>query len=651
RAPRTSRVAIARIAVWGGIGAIALALGVSSVMAGGGRGGRQLKVPSTGADFFQPGTQPNPDSLAFNPIVPSQNCTFCHSDYLPSSAPFDSWVASLKGQAARDPVWHAAVTIANQDANIGGETCIRCHAQGAWLGGRSSTGTLAEFTPEDYDGVTCNFCHRVVNPVLGENSAIGYPGDPANPDAPILKALASQQLLPVGPGNARYVVDPADNRRGPLGDVPDNLHGLSLNGELVKLIDSPFHTKSEFCGTCHDVSNPLFVKQRNGTYALGQLNSPHPTQDAHDMFPEQRTYSEWANSEFASTGVSYPDNRFGGPDHPTGVMSSCQDCHMPINAGGACAFYEFEPFFERPVPQHSFSGVNSWVISAVREQLGEEADFVGVTQERVDAAKARNVQMLRDASDMSVSQRGNALVARVTNQSGHKLPTGYPEGRRMWLNVRFFDARNVLLQEIGGYDNATATLNKTGAKIWETKHSISAAVGKLTGLPAGTEFHLTLNDTITKDNRIPPRGFTNAAFAAIQASPVAASYSDGQYWDDSSFAIPRNATHAVVTLYHQTTSREYIEFLRDANVTDSTGQTAYNLWVSNGKSAPIDMDSATIKLSRPALLGDLNGDGKVDAADLGILLGSWGGPGAGDLNNDGIVDAQDLGLLLGAWTG
>jgi len=46
---------------------------------------------------------------------------------------------------------------------------------------------------------------------------------------------------------------------------------------------------------------------------------------------------------------------------------------------------------------------------------------------------------------------------------------------------------------------------------------------------------------------------------------------------------------------------------------------------------------------------DLNGDGVVDGADLGILLGAWGGDGPADLNDDGVVDGADLGLLLGAW--
>ena len=46
---------------------------------------------------------------------------------------------------------------------------------------------------------------------------------------------------------------------------------------------------------------------------------------------------------------------------------------------------------------------------------------------------------------------------------------------------------------------------------------------------------------------------------------------------------------------------------------------------------------------------DLNGDGVVDGADLGLLLGAWGGSGPADLNGDGVVDGADLGLLLGVW--
>ncbi len=52
---------------------------------------------------------------------------------------------------------------------------------------------------------------------------------------------------------------------------------------------------------------------------------------------------------------------------------------------------------------------------------------------------------------------------------------------------------------------------------------------------------------------------------------------------------------------------------------------------------------------------DTDGDGDTDAADLALLLGSWGPCGPGEpcecLDNDssGSIDAFDLAVLLGAW--
>jgi len=55
----------------------------------------------------------------------------------------------------------------------------------------------------------------------------------------------------------------------------------------------------------------------------------------------------------------------------------------------------------------------------------------------------------------------------------------------------------------------------------------------------------------------------------------------------------------------------------------------------------------------PAASADLNQDGTVDGADLGVLLAAWRPCPAGccpaDLNRDGTVDGADLGLMLAAW--
>jgi hypothetical protein len=53
-----------------------------------------------------------------------------------------------------------------------------------------------------------------------------------------------------------------------------------------------------------------------------------------------------------------------------------------------------------------------------------------------------------------------------------------------------------------------------------------------------------------------------------------------------------------------------------------------------------------------AIVGDINGDGTVDAVDLSILLAAWGPCArcAADLDEDGSVGSGDLAILLGAWS-
>ncbi|MCH2162249.1 MAG: hypothetical protein MK085_10295 [Phycisphaerales bacterium] len=47
---------------------------------------------------------------------------------------------------------------------------------------------------------------------------------------------------------------------------------------------------------------------------------------------------------------------------------------------------------------------------------------------------------------------------------------------------------------------------------------------------------------------------------------------------------------------------------------------------------------------------DIDGNGTVDASDLGILLAYWGPkPAGGDFNGDGYANAADLGILLASW--
>ncbi|MCA9284507.1 MAG: hypothetical protein KDA22_04790, partial [Phycisphaerales bacterium] len=71
--------------------------------------------------------------------------------------------------------------------------------------------------------------------------------------------------------------------------------------------------------------------------------------------------------------------------------------------------------------------------------------------------------------------------------------------------------------------------------------------------------------------------------------------------------------------------------------------------VSNAAPSPY-VFSVVGEVASESLVGDLNGDGVIDGADLGLLLAVWGTSNQdADLNGDGVVDGSDLGVLLGLW--
>jgi len=174
----------------------------------------------------------------------------------------------------------------------------------------------------------------------------------------------------------------------------------------------------------------------------------------------------------------------------------------------------------------------------------------------------------------------------------------------------------------------------------------------VTGLPAGESFHFVLNNTILKDNRLPPRGFNNTAFDAAQTGVVDYSYADEHFWDDTVFPLPTGTVNVEVNLYHQTTSRGYIEFLRDENHTDDRGQTAYDAWVDHGKSAPILVGSAVLEVGQPTCPTPIvYGLGKLDTAGDRAVLGWTGTPSVGTddfvVTVDGAIPGRTGGLIVG----
>jgi hypothetical protein len=519
------------------------------------------RVPTTLRDVELAGTQPFRGAILNQP----QDCATCHGNYDPANEPWQTWRGSMMAQAVRDPLFQACMAVAEQDAPSVGDLCIRCHSPGGWQEGRSTDTSGGMLNTKDREGVQCDFCHRSVDFDYVEGVS------PAQDTA----VLAALDALPLQYGNGQFVTDPAPLRRGPFADA-------AASHDFVQ---SPLHVSSNICGTCHDVSNPVFIATGAGDYAPAALNEEHPDGWVRNMFPVERTFSEWSQSAYAAGGVYAP--QFAG-NRPDGMVASCQDCHMrDVDARGCNE--SGSP--RRPdLPLHDLTGGNTFVPDLIAALWPGETDAAALAD-----AKARALGMLQKAATLELTPTDFGVVARVVNETGHKLPSGYPEGRRIWLHVVARDAGGGVIFESGAYDSGSGVLTHDAAlKVYELHAGLSPALASALGMPAGPSFHFVLSDSVYLDNRIPPRGFTNAGFALVQSPPVGHTYADGQYWDDTPYVLPSQAATVTVTLYYQTTSKEYVEFLRDENVTNDAGQVLYDAWAAHGMGAPVVMQQVTI---------------------------------------------------------
>ncbi len=550
------------------------------------------RVPTTVRDFFLPGTQPN---QMIDGLPAPSNCTGCHSGYSslsgqpPETETWFAWSGSMMAQSGRDPLFWAALDVANADAAGAGEFCLRCHLPRGWLSGRSSAPDGSSMTSADLEGVQCIVCHRMVDPEYS----------PENPprDLEVLAAITTPVTVTAPAlilGSGTMIVDPLDHRRGPLviSDVVELDPHLFYNGARETLT-SPYHKDSAFCGVCHDISNPVYTwNPTTQEYELNPLDEPG---DLSSGFPIERTYSEWFLSDYNTPdGVYAP--QFGGNQE---YVSSCQDCHMRQVTGVSGTLFSNPPQGgnRQDMALHDLTGGNTWVPQIIPAHPTFGAAFTpgSARLAALNAGIERARYMLQNAATLEVTRTGNQLSVTVINETGHKLPTGYPEGRRMWLQVQGYDAQGNLVYESGAYDVATAVLTQDAdLKLYEVKQGLTPSLAAQVGLPAGPSFHFALNNVIISDNRIPPRGYSFAAFSAVGAAPTSNSqpdptlYADGQYWDTAVYTLPPGVAYGTVRLLYQTTSKEYVEFLRDNNPypDNNNGQILYALWEQFDKAAP-----------------------------------------------------------------
>ena len=363
--------------------------------------------------------------LRVQEFIKPEICAKCHSEI------FRQWQGSMHSKAYVDPIWRALTKLFVKDVTKSGDitemkSCVKCHTP---LGFRS----YSMISPsDDYDkltglpaqGIFCNWCHNI--------SAALHLGD------------AGYELEP---GGGEY--DPA-TMLGPFKDADSPYHPTKY---------SVLHTKSEFCGLCHNVSH------------------------ADNKMPFEQTYNEWKNSPYNT----------GNPS----TTVSCQDCHMrqrpgipatgktsrPDNPGKAS---DVGPERDH-IWTHYFVGANA----AVTNIMGSEMHAKMAVERLQNAA---DLQLITDDS----YRKNNISVVRVkviNSGAGHYLPTGVTMIRQMWLDVKITDAAGKILLRSGALNEKGKIDN--GAVLYHTK----------LGNEQGEVLNVALADRVLYDHRIPPKGY------------------------------------------------------------------------------------------------------------------------------------------------
>jgi hypothetical protein len=579
-------------------------------------------------DFTPHGTQPGLLTGIEGPL----NCFDCHDGINTTDQkhmPYTPWAGSIMANAARDPLFFAALDVANRDVPGIGDYCLRCHAPNAWLQGRVRKDGAGGFVAgtngcqmigdyvsndgktNDYSGIGCHFCHRVRETGPTGQLPITYNANVWFDDV----LDCNGQFGPCRHGPYTYPGAP-----GTVTNPPP--HGWKQD---------PYFNKSSFCGTCHTVDSP---DTDVGPAQTLILNNGTNTGIA---FPLDHTYGEWLASDFNTVLL-----RSGFEDPPAGAPTSlakgqsCQDCHMTNATDPAARACTFTAVGSRTnnLPVHEFAGSNYWMVGVLKNTYGaptlldREAAYTQTSNWIINNLTTKSAQV---GVTLDPLPAGNAtLTARikVTNLTGHKLPNGYAEGRRMWLNVVARDANNNVVFESGAYNLTTGDLTLDAqVKVYESQQGIWQRFGVANQCvvqdpsTSRKHFNLALNNCIRRDNRIPPLGFTGANDPTI--APVGYTYPEtapgsGRLvnFDTSTYsmAIAASAVRPITvtaTLKYQVASKDYITFLRDEAVLGSIpsenamcsrtwtngpgvktrGQFMFDLWTANGKAAPLDMQT------------------------------------------------------------
>jgi hypothetical protein len=377
-----------------------------------------------------------PGDLTVDQLERPTLCGGCHNEI------FEQWKGGVHANALNDPIFQKVSKLFLAEAETEGEleeaqSCVRCHTPFGHLSGEIAT-TEDDFDNKNLDllqtGIFCGFCHSVKS-----TAGIG--------NAPYTVSLESA-------GENKLV------KWGPRDDAVSPYHGTAF---------SELHTRSEICGTCHDVTHTL-----NG-------------------MPIERTYTEWREGPY-NTG-----------DPETTVY--CQDCHMRQLPGVPATGSTERP--DNPgvsgiggkerdhVYTHYHVGGNTALPSLF--EGGEENSLMAT--ERLQNCATLEIS----APSLPLIWQQSTIQIKVNNVgAGHYLPTGLSEVREMWLEVIIKDALGRIIFQSGTVDN--------NGNVDPQARSFSI---KLADKDGNYTVNVVKADHILSDTRIPPKGSATEQFSFL----------------------------------------------------------------------------------------------------------------------------------------
>lgn len=417
----------------------------------------------------------------------------------------DDWRSSMMANSARDPYWRAKVrqeVLVNPQLQEEIEsTCTKCHAP---LGAQAAihTGddpyTFAHLEVDSLgqDGVSCLACHQQSDENLGNTHSgeLIFETDPVafgQFESPLISPMALESGY--NPEYSAHIQD------------------------------------AGICAGCHTLITTTVTPE-------GEVTE--------DSFVEQATYHEWLNSAFADDQENI----------------TCQQCHMPSLGSKQqiylAAGYETEP--RAPYSLHTLVGGNARMLEVLRnnaaalELTADAEHFDATIDATLDLLQYQTLDLDLNYVDRTLDTL--YLEMRLENLAGHKLPSGYP-ARRMWVEVEVTDP---LTGDVYLHTGSWDEFGVMGEDpTWEPHHEVITSNEQvqiyecvMVDTDGNRTTILEQGASMSKDNRLVPRGFTTSHAVYDTTQIVGAALLDSNFnWEEEAegsgtdllhFHIPTN---------------------------------------------------------------------------------------------------------------